>query len=724
MYYFSLNQLQKSFITVGAFSSLSMFTTALYANDMSSKEGTQQLDTITVTASASKPLPTVASLRFGQQVVIDVPTSLITVTSDQIADQQAKNLKDIIKNDAALGEGYAPIGYYANFMMRGFYLNLGSSYMLNGSLIRGEQNTALENKEQVEFLKGISAVQSGMSTPAGVVNYVTKRPKTIATLTADVDSYGGNRVAVDLGDFLGADAQFGYRINLAKEEMHPNVDHANGDRLFGSIALDWNISEQSKLEFDIESQRQRQRSVPGYQLLDNIAVPQNTAWDRLLGYQSWAKPVTNESLNTHLKFSHQLHDSWEANLTASYSQAITDDYSAFAWGCYDVICQTTGIGNTFDQHGNYDVYDFQSPNDRYQTTQFKADLMGELQTGQWLHHLRVELSQAYKRHAQHEAINLGIGTGNIHTEQTALQPSTGILGEHYKSLDSKQTTLSILDQIEVNDQWSVLAGGKLIHINESAYEPSGAKNRDTDFDRFLPQAALMYQPRETTHLYASYAKGLTDGGQAPWYAGNGYETLRPIHSTQYELGLKQQFKSMLFSAAVFNLEQDNQYTDNSFEFVNEGKQHNVGLELGLQGALTSNFEMQSTLALTRSRLKDIQVNEYENHQMQNIPKVRFATNVSYNVAQINGLRLLASMQYSDSKNANKLGTASVPSYTIFDLGAAYNFNAYGVDNILRLNIENVTNKKYWRDASGYFGDDYLFLGTPRTAQLSWIARFK
>ena len=35
----------------------------------------------------------------------------------------------------------------------------------------------------------------------------------------------------------------------------------------------------------------------------------------------------------------------------------------------------------------------------------------------------------------------------------------------------------------------------------------------------------------------------------------------------------------------------------------------------------------------------------------------------------------------------------------------------------------VLNKKYWRDAGAYFGDDYLFLGTPRTAQLSWTVNF-
>ena len=97
--------------------------------------------------------------------------------------------------------------------------------------------------------------------------------------------------------------------------------------------------------------------------------------------------------------------------------------------------------------------------------------------------------------------------------------------------------------------------------------------------------------------------------------------------------------------------------------------------------------------------------------------------LTYTVAQVEGLKLLAGMQYSDRKNANKLGNVSVPSYTLFDLGANYQFKANGLENTVRFKVDNLLNKKYWRDAGAYFGDDYLFLGTPRTAQLSWTVNF-
>ena len=705
---YPFSRLQKALLAVGSFSCLGLNSVWVHAAEDSD---TPQLATITVTAQAAQTAyyqPKVNLSGFTQQNLAEIPASISTVTAERIADQHAKTLADVVKNDASVGDGYAPIGYYQNFVMRGFSLNSGSSYLLNGHLLRGEQNVALENKEQVEILKGMSAIQSGMSTPGGVVNYVSKRPKDIHSITVEADSHGGNRVATDLGGWLGEDQQFGYRVNL----------HADGKRSFGSLALDWKISDRSKLEFDIESQRQQQRSVPGYQLLGGKTVPTGVEWDRLLGYQNWSNPVTNESLNTSLKYTYQINENWTTNLSASQSRVVVDDYSAFAY--------------TFDQNGNYDIYDFRSPDDSYLTNQFKTGLNGKFNTGAWQHNLSLELSHAYKRHAQYDAINESVGTGNIDNDPITYKPTNKALGNHYKSLDSQQTALNLLDQIEFDDAWSVLLGGKLLHLNENAYAADGNSIRDTNFNRFLPQLALMYQPWQNTHLYASYAKGLSDGSQAPWYAtgnpakgivGNAFATLEPRHSTQYELGIKQQWQALLFTAALFDLTQDNQYTNSDNYYVTDGEQHNLGLELGLQGRVAQNLDMTSTLALTRSRLKDVQVDDYKGHQTQNVPTVRFASHLSYQMPQVEGLRLLAGMQYSSSKYANKTGTVKVSGYTVFDAGAAYNFRAYGYDNMLRLNVDNLFNKKYWRDAGSFFGDDYLFLGAPRTAQLSWTVNF-
>ena len=138
----------------------------------------------------------------------------------------------------------------------------------------------------------------------------------------------------------------------------------------------------------------------------------------------------------------------------------------------------------------------------------------------------------------------------------------------------------------------------------------------------------------------------------------------------------------------------------------------------MNGDLTQNLAITSSLALTQSKLKNIGTKNYENHQTQNVPKLKFTSHLSYQIPEVEDLRVLGGFQYSSSKYADQTGTAKVKGYTIFDLGTAYKFSIANHDTTLRFNIDNVFNKKYWRDVGSFMGDDYMFLGAPRTAQLA------
>lgn len=61
------------------------------------------------------------------------------------------------------------------------------------------------------------------------------------------------------------------------------------------------------------------------------------------------------------------------------------------------------------------------------------------------------------------------------------------------------------------------------------------------------------------------------------------ETLAPRRSTQYELGLKQQWQERRLLIA--DLTQDHQYTNLDNYYVSDGEQHNLGLELACKVAL-------------------------------------------------------------------------------------------------------------------------------------------
>ncbi|MDF9617236.1 TonB-dependent siderophore receptor [Pseudomonas entomophila] len=649
--------------------------------------------------------------------LLDTPAAVSVFNRQLLDDRQVRKLSEVLQSDASVGESYAPVGYYENFNVRGFELNAASSYRINGQTIAGEQNVALENKQQVELLKGLSGLQSGVSEPGGLVNYVTKRPEDVRSVSVSTNEQGERYLATDLGGWFGAERQFGLRANLAHEDIRSYVDHADGKRDFASLAFDWQISPDAVLELDAEYQHREQYSVPGYQLLGGTQVPHGVDPKDHLAWQSWAKPVQNDSLNLGGRFKYQFNDTWNGTLSASRSKVVIDDYSAFAWGSSE--------GAFFGSTGDYDIYDFRSPDDTRRIDEAQAMLDGRFDALGVGHELTVGASAQRRTLDQRPYYNEWLGTGNIYTGAPALQPSDKSIGSSERRLDSRQYGLFLSDRITLNENWQTVIGAREVRLDEKTWDENGVAGRHTQQYQLLPNAALIYKPQPDTTLYASYSKGLSAGGTAPWFASNAAEILAPTLSRQMEVGIKRDWQGMSFSAALFQIRQAYQYArpeGGSFTYVQQGQQKNTGLELGASGQVTSNLQIQASAAAIRARVQNSGTDAYEGHQAINVPRLRAALHADY-ALPVPGLALLGGARYSASKYASQAGNAEVGGYTVFDIGSRYRTRIGGYDTVLRLTVDNVFDKRYWRDVGDYLGDNYLFQGTPRTARLSASVSF-
>jgi len=203
----------------------------------------------------------------------ETPLSTTVVTRELLLDQGARLLSDVVKNDASIGEDYAPVGYYGDYEIRGFTIDLATGLEINGMTIAGEQDVPLENKERVELLKGIAGLESGVASAGGLIDYVTKRPAAIKAVDLATDHRGTSYGAADLGWLFGSRGQVGTRMNAAGEKIMSYVNDANGWRTMASGAADWKISPRTILTGDFEYQHKVERSVCGYQLLGGTAVP-------------------------------------------------------------------------------------------------------------------------------------------------------------------------------------------------------------------------------------------------------------------------------------------------------------------------------------------------------------------------------------------------------------------------------------------------------------------
>ena len=659
---------------------------------------------------------------FNEAPLLDTPASIAVFNESLIKDQQARLLSEVLRNDASVGDSYAPVGYYENFVVRGFSLNAASSYKINGRTITGEQNVPLENKQRVELLKGLSGMQSGISEPSGVINYVTKRPEDVRSVTVSTDDRGSGYLATDVGGWFGSEQQFGLRANVAHEDLNSYVEHANGHRDFLSLAFDWNISPDAVLQLDAEYQNKQQRSVPGYQLLGGTEVPHNASPKKLLGHQSGANQVGIDSLNLNGKFEYRFSDQWKGSVSAARSKVVIDDYSSFAWGG-----DTAGNGNYFSPEGDYGIYDFRSPDDTRRDDEIQAAMTGLFNTGGLGHELTFGTSAFRRIVDNREPINEWVGTGNINQEPENFPRYEGELNPSHRRLDSRQYGLFLTDTLSFNEQWQAVLGGREVRLDERAYDTNGDEARHTQQYVFLPQAALIYKPIENLSLYTSYSKGLSLGGTAPWYVLNNLDTLAPTVSRQIEAGVKYDWHRISFAAAIFQTRQAYQYAKpddgGDYTYVQQGDQKNTGLELSANGWATQRLQIAASVAAIRARVTGSGTPDYEGHQAINVPKLRASVYADYALPWVDGLALLGGVQYSASKYANRTGDVEVGDYAIVNVGSRYTTRLDGYETVLRLSVDNLFDKRYWRDTGEYLGDDYLFQGAPLTARLSATVNF-
>jgi iron complex outermembrane receptor protein len=295
---------------------------------------------------------------FSSAPLLETPASVNVLTAQQMLDLQIRSTTDAAKFDASLSDAYNAVGYAEQFSIRGFKLDNASSYRKDGMAIAGDTQIPLENKERIEVLKGLSGLQSGVSAPGGVINYVTKRPTDtpLRSVVLETRERGTLYGALDLGGRFD-NSDFGYRINVAGERLRSYIKGADGNRKFVSAAFDWRISPQALLQIDGDYQRKSQLTAPGYQLLNNTTLPVVDA-DVLLNDQPWAvrwKPPAATSACASPTSSRRSGTPPSAPTSTSSSATTTPpSLTAAAQELYPGYC-----GN-----GDYDVYNYISKGEK------------------------------------------------------------------------------------------------------------------------------------------------------------------------------------------------------------------------------------------------------------------------------------------------------------------------------------------------------------------------
>jgi iron complex outermembrane receptor protein len=700
------------------------------------------------------------------------PLSATVVTRELLNDQGARVLSDVVKNDASIGEDYAPVGYYGGFEVRGFPIDLATGLEINGMTIAGEQDVPLENKQSVEFLKGIAGVESGVASAGGLIDYVTKRPTTIEAVDLASDHRGSTYGAVDLGHLFGSRKQVGARINLAGEKIMSYVNDANGWRAVGAGAADWHISPKAILKGDFEYQHKVERSVCGYQLLGGTTVPDldKVYPSTMLGEQSWEKPNTFDTFNTGSRLDYDLPHAWRVFAEASYSHSLIDDNVIYAYGTpFDangnVDCPGAPNAPAYffcpavpgiTEGGDYGIYDYRDPGELRIDAQFEALITGHIKTGAITHDLTGG-GELFLRSVQQPgapssnapdwvtdgSVYNYIGSENIYQPDVPFPGATDANGVRLQAgpralwEDSHQSAAVVQDRIHLPAHIQLLASGREDSLRDNNYSLSATSPSTpptiTDKLIWLPQYAATYNPVDSLTLYGNYGVLLSLGPQGPWWVDNANQFLSPFTTRQSEVGVKYEpGQRILITTDLFHMRAPFFYPktlsgpdsfcpsgnpgDQCFE--SEGRETHDGIELNAEGKATNRLRLTASAAAIRAISSDTGTPAFDHKQVLNAPHLRTAMFADVLVLKSRGLHLMPGWSYTGRKEATRDDLVSVPGYNLFNLGARYTPGGEQGRLTLRLYADNITDKRYWKDTGASYGDTFIHLGAPTTVRLS------
>jgi len=670
----------------------------------------------------------------------ETPISATIVTRDLLTDQAARLLSDVVKNDASFGEDYAPVGYYGDFQIRGFPIDLATGLEINGMTVAGEQDVPLENKERVELLKGIAGVESGVASAGGLINFVTKRPAAIKNIDLATDHRGSAFGAVDIGHLFGKEKQVGARLNLAGENIHSYVNDADGWRAMSAGAADWKIAPEAILKTDFEYQHKVERSVAGYQLLGGTTVPD---LDRIfpstmLGEQSWAKPNTFDTFNTSARFDYTFPSNWRAWVEGSYSHSLIDDNVVYPYGTpFDDQGNVTCPGAPdapyyfFCPDGTYAIYDYRNPGELRIDKVGQALVMGKVKTGNITHDVAFGGAIFVRSVAMPStAVYDYIGSENIYrpNQEFPIESVDGKpdqAGPRVLYEDNHQPAMVLQDRMHLPGRFQLLVGGRLDSLRDHNFMAADAQGNlgiATEKTIWLPQYSATWNPTPTLMVYGNYGVMLSLGPQAPFWAGGFY--LPPYYTRQAEIGAKYApARRLLLTAALFRMRAPFFYPkvidDNGDQnFVSEGRETHSGLEVNAQGTAASWLRIDASVAAIQALSNETGTPAFDGKQVINVPRVRTSFFADVEVPHARGLHVMPGWSYTGRKAATRDDMVSVAGYNIFNLGARYNPGGEQGRMTLRLYADNITDKRYWKDTGASLGDTFIHLGAPTTVRLS------
>jgi iron complex outermembrane receptor protein len=644
--------------------------------------------------------------------VLETPQSVTTVTRRQIDAQNPQTVGNALQYTAGvLSERDATTRYDSVFLrgIGGFGTSTNFVSFLDGLKLPRGQAFAVTSidaflLDRIEVIKGPSAVLYGQISPGGLVNLVSRQPSDGPYNEARIEggSYGRVQGGITSQGSLDAAHHWLYSISAIGRMSGTRYDGVDEQRFGVAPAITWRPDADTQL------------TVSGFYQHDPKGGYFNSLYPQSLAPAAY-RPYLNRNLN------------------------IGDP------GFDRFDREQSGVGYVFDRRLN-DVVSFHSAL-RYSKvdTDFQSlQMFGPLTAAGTIPRAAIRSTESAD----------GIAADNR-------------LRFDFRTSDVEHTVLAGWDQQNTHSSWLYQFGGatSLDVVNPAYYQPVGALTPFINNGQSLSQTGIYVQDQmkfggfrltlgtrhdwteqNTDNRIAStrqsqdsdkqtYRAGLLylfDNGLAPYVSystsfeptigvgSNGLPFL-PTTGEQYEGGLKYKpaFADMLFTAAVFDLRQQNTLTPSAVAgfSVQQGEIRSRGVELEARGKVTENIEIVAASTFLDTKVTQSTDLTAIGKRPQAVP-THFESlwaNYSFLSGGLAGLTIGGGVRSVGPSYGDDINSLVSPGYVVFDAAVRYdlvNLVRAWKGAELTLNVTNLLDKSYYTSCSSNF---YCQFGNGRLA---------
>jgi catecholate siderophore receptor len=678
---------------------------------------------------------------FGTETPLrDIPQFINTVPEPVIRQQAATSLSEALRNVPGITMTAPEGGVTASqiFWLRGF--PVAGDTFLDGVRDLGEYNRDLFNIQQVEVLKGASALLFGRGSTAGVINQVSKVPDLLPRTEVGL-SLGTNGEARLVGDanFLLAPGN-ALRLNLLGEYSDTYRDTIQNHQFGFAPTMRFGIGSPTEVTIAYEYLWTNTKTDYGQPTLGPAfgwQMPPVNA-KKYYGLPNYDEMTYNTNIAT-VTIDHRFSDAFSLRNTTRWA-----NYRREGEATQGVLAGTDLTGAPVTAATPFSLLQVTRTHNKARDNDDdvlinQTDFTWKVATGAIKHTVTGGLVLSTERlNRTTYAFDADPATAKIDPPTS----NTPLLAPDYTSLisytktpqnlvKSQGDTVAVyaLDQMQLTREWS-LVGGLRWEWYEAKTQQTALSTLGTTTGPFEQSEGLwsgrlgaIWQPTERQSYYVSWGNSYNPSGELGVYGASGTnlnaqtQFLDPEETDNYEIGGHWDITPALrLRSAIFRTQKSNaRFTDPADGIVKLAGERRVdGWEAELTGSLTANWDIYSGVAYMDGKVVQAEP-ALTGKKMAVAPWTGNVWTV-YRLGegwQIGGGMFASSSRYIDEQNRGK-----IPGWARFDAMIGYVQKRYDI----QLNVFNIFDKVYY--VGGYQNNPVRVLpGQSLTGMLTLRYRF-